>query len=128
MKRLAPMWNHEADAGTSYIEPSFIFTASPDRAGVARVTELGTHRADGRVAVRWCLAAPGRRAVGVLTMPAILPFPVIPPDGPDAERDEELDRGAAILLLVEMVERWGVEMVHGWIRRIGDSQGKDVCR
>lgn len=61
-------------------------------------------------------------------VPAILPFPVIPPDGPNAEREDELDRGAAILLLVEMVERWGVETVHGWTVRIGDSQGAVTCR
>lgn len=60
-------------------------------------------------------------------MPAILPFSVLPPSGPDAEREDELDRGVAQLLLVEMIERWGVERVHGWIRNLAAMQGRSVC-
>ena len=44
-----------------------------------------------------------------------------------AIRDEELERGAAILQLVELVEAHGVQQVHNWIRNIAHAQGKDVC-
>jgi hypothetical protein len=48
--------------------------------------------------------------------------------GTDQARAEELERGTAILLLVEMTERWGIERVHRWLRNIGHAQGEEVCR
>ena len=64
---------------------------------------------------------------GVIMAP-ILPLSVPSQSGPNASRDEELDQGAAILLIVEMVERWGISTVHRWIRNIANAQGQDVCR
>jgi len=61
-------------------------------------------------------------------MAPILPLSVPSQSGPNASRDEELDQGAAILLIVEMVERWGISTVHRWIRNIANAQGQDVCR
>lgn len=38
-------------------------------------------------------------------------------------RAEELDRHAAIQVLTEMVERWGLESVERWVRNISAMTG-----
>jgi ketopantoate hydroxymethyltransferase len=46
-----------------------------------------------------------------------------------AARDEELDRGAATLLIVEMIDRFGADRIHRWVQFTALAMGaSDPCR
>lgn len=59
-------------------------------------------------------------------MPSDLRLHLAPTD--DEARAEELERGEAILVLLEMTERYGLDRVHSWLSNLAAIQGRDVCQ